>query len=189
MRRVLLLLLACLHLSSYADNPNCTWESACSCDLKGAWQINLVGFVSVKKKNHAETVGSDANTYRFYPCGVMEQDPWGNGKCALFDTMCMQSMLNGSYYSLGETTNSTVKKAVSNGIKSYLIFEYKGGSVEGNNRRGSTVKVICSKNEMLTYLNEDPALVFNLVLNTPRACPYYDRMSAVAQDEEMELYV
>ena len=145
--------------------------------------IDLTDFKSSVGMNYVETVGSDANTYRFYPCGVMEQDPWANGKCALFDTMCMQSMLNGSYYSLGETTNFTVKKAVSNGTKSYLIFEYKGGSVVGNNRRNSTVTVICAQNEVLTYLDEDPALVFNLFFNSPQACPIYER------DKETELYL
>ena len=136
--------------------------------------MDLTGFLSYNNHTYIDTVGSDSNTYRFYPCGIDEQEPWGNGTCNRLDTMCMQSAANGSYYSLGKTSNFRVRQAISNGIRSYLRFEYMSGSPVGRNNRTSTVKVVCSKNEGLTYLNEDPGFEFNLVLNTPWVCPYYD---------------
>ena len=173
MKIPLLLILLYIPLFHCVANPNCTSESPCSCDLKGAWMFDLTGFNSTLQNSYIEVVGSDANTYRFYPCGV--DKPWGNGECQLTDTMCMQSMLNGSYYSLGKFSNFTVKEAIADGILSYVMFEYKGGSAVGRANRTSTVKVYCSRNEGLTYLNEDPALEFNLVFNSPMGCPIYSR--------------
>ena len=164
----LLLLLSSLYLSLClcASNSNCSSESPCSCVFSTGEEITLSGYSSDEKKPFVSANGGDGNTYRFYPCGA--ETPWtADGDCVKADAACQHSTGEDIYYSLGKAESYSIEEAVLDGEQSYVKFKYTGGTLD----RMSTVKVICSESEGLSFLEEYPNLEYNLELTSKRGCP------------------
>ena len=127
--------------------------------------MNLTGFRSENGGTYIETYERDGITYRFYPCGV--DKPWGNGGCTTNDTACQLIGQENVYYSIGKTAQYKITAAVANGIKSYMVISYTGGT----SGRTSSIRISCSKIDRLTFIGEYPTLEYNMELRTPQACP------------------
>ncbi|KAI6650279.1 hypothetical protein LOD99_5958 [Oopsacas minuta] len=119
------------------------------------------------KESYVETLGSDKNTYRYYPCGV---DKNWEGGCTTASTICQYSAADGLYHSIGETNTFQVIEAVGDGDKPYIKFMYTGGTDD----RESNVKIICepkSTQDTLVFLGEFTTKTYDIEMTTAKICP------------------